>query len=54
VGAGLGAFTPYLIGGLKDGGMSLATAMLSCISVAGVLVLVMLWLGPETRGKALQ
>jgi SHS family lactate transporter-like MFS transporter len=54
VGAGLGAFTPYLIGGLKDTGMPLATAMLSCISVAGVLVLVMLWLGPETRGKALQ
>ena len=33
--------------------MPLATAMLSCIAVAGVLVLMMLWLGPETRGKAL-
>lgn len=53
VGAGLGAFTPFLIGSLQDAGIPLATAMLSCIAVAGVLVLVMLWLGPETRGKAL-
>jgi MFS family permease len=54
VGAGLGAFTPYLIGSLSDSGIPLASAMLSCIAVAGVLVLLMLWLGPETRGKALQ
>ena len=53
VGAGLGAFTPTLIGSLRDSGMSLATAMLGCIVVAGVLVLVMLWLGPETRGRGL-
>lgn len=54
VGAGLGAFTPYLIGRLSDSGVPLATAMLGCIAAAGVLVLLMLWLGPETRGKALQ
>lgn len=54
VGAGLGAFTPYLIGGLRDSGVPLASAMLACIAVAGVLVLVMLWLGPETRGRALE
>jgi SHS family lactate transporter-like MFS transporter len=53
VGAGLGAFTPTLIGSLRDAGFSLATAMLGCIVVAGVLVLVMLWLGPETRGQQL-
>jgi SHS family lactate transporter-like MFS transporter len=53
VGAGLGAFTPFLIGRLQDGGVALATAMLSCIGVAGALVLVMLWVGPETRGKEL-
>jgi len=53
VGAGLGAFTPYLIGSLQDSGVALASAMLSCIVVAGVLVLVMLWLGPETRGQRL-
>jgi SHS family lactate transporter-like MFS transporter len=53
VGAGLGAFTPTLIGSLQDSGMPLATAMLGCMAVAGVLVLVMLWLGPETRGQRL-
>jgi SHS family lactate transporter-like MFS transporter len=53
VGAGLGAFTPALIGRLRDGGMPLADAMLGCIAVAGVLVLVMMWLGPETRGQRL-
>lgn len=53
VGAGLGAFTPFLIGSLQDSGMRLATAMLTCIAVAGLLVLVMLWLGPETRGQRL-
>jgi MFS transporter, SHS family, lactate transporter len=53
VGAGLGAFTPYLIGAMQDAGIALASAMLSCITVAGFLVLLMLWMGPETRGRAL-
>ena len=53
VGAGLGAGTPFLIGALRDSGMTLATAMLLCINVAGVLVLIMLWMGPETRGQKL-
>ena len=53
VGAGLGAVTPFVIGALRDSGMALASAMLACITVAGALVLVMLWLGPETRGQRL-
>ncbi len=53
VGAGLGSFTPFLIGSLQDRGMSLGDAMITCIASAGVLVLIMLWLGPETRGKTL-
>ena len=53
VGAGLGSFTPFLIGSLQDRGMSLSNAMMGCIVTAGVLVLLMLWLGPETRGKRL-
>lgn len=53
VGAGLGSFTPTLIGRLEDGGMGLPDAMLTCIVVASLLVLVMLWLGPETRGRNL-
>lgn len=53
VGVGIGALGPYLIGALQDGGMDLRTAMLWCIASAGVAVLVLLWLGPETRGKPL-
>lgn len=53
VGAGLGSFTPFLIGAMQDRGLGLAAAMLGCIAVAGLLVVVMLWVGPETRGTTL-
>lgn len=51
VGAGIGAFTPTLIGHLKDGGMPLGNAMGLCILVANVLAIALLWTGPETRGR---
>ncbi len=54
VGVGIGSFAPYLIGALQDGGTDLRMAMLSCILTAGVLVIVLLWLGPETRGRELE
>ncbi len=54
VGVGIGSFAPYLIGALQDGGTDLRTAMLFCILTAGVLVIVLLWLGPETRGRELE
>jgi len=53
VGVGIGALGPYLIGAMQDGGLDLRSAMLRCIVAAGVAVLVLLWLGPETRGKEL-
>lgn len=53
VGVGIGAFAPYLIGVLQDGGTDLRKAMLSCIIGGGVGVVTLLWLGPETRGKTL-
>ncbi|MCA1585876.1 MAG: MFS transporter [Acidobacteria bacterium] len=53
VGAGLGSFTPFLIGAVQDRGTPLPVAMLGCIIVAGVLVVGMLWIGPETRGTSL-
>jgi SHS family lactate transporter-like MFS transporter len=52
-GVGIGSFAPYLIGSLQDGGMSLGTAMFYCILTGGVLVITLLWLGPETRGRSL-
>ena len=54
VGAGLGSFTPYLIGALQDNGMALPSAMAACIAASGVLVIALVWLGPETRGRQFQ
>jgi MFS transporter, SHS family, lactate transporter len=51
VGAGLGSFTPTLVGMLQDRGLPLATAMAACIAGSGTLVSILIWLGPETRGR---
>lgn len=53
VGVGIGSLGPLLIGALQDDGMDLRSAMLRCIVGAGMALLVLLWLGPETRGKEL-
>jgi putative sialic acid transporter len=50
VGAGLGSSTPYIVGMMQDRGFALSTAMAACIAGSGAVVIVMLWLGPETRG----
>ena len=50
VGAGLGSFTPTLVGMLQDRGVALPSAMAACIAGSGALLIVLLWLGPETRG----
>jgi len=50
VGAGLGSSTPTIVGMMQDRGYALPTAMAACIAGSGALVIVMLWLGPETRG----
>lgn len=53
-GGGLAAITPTVIGMLEDGGMRLASAMTWCTVLSGLLVLAMLALGPETRGRELR
>src|SRR5262249_11772940 len=50
VGAGLGSSTPFIVGAMQDSGYALSTAMATCIAGSGALVIVLLWLGPETRG----
>jgi MFS transporter, SHS family, lactate transporter len=50
-GAALGSVTPALIGGLQDRGLRLPVAMAGCILVSGVLLVGLIWLGPETRGR---
>jgi SHS family lactate transporter-like MFS transporter len=52
-GAALGAITPTVVGRLRDSGWMLGDAMAVCIVTALVIVVAMLWMGPETRGKTL-
>jgi len=54
VGVGIGAFAPYLIGVLTDAGTALQTAMFWCVIGGGISVIILLWLGPETRGRELE
>lgn len=50
-GAALGALTPFVVGALQDAGWELPHAMAVCLGSALVIVIVMLWSGPETRGR---
>jgi MFS transporter, SHS family, lactate transporter len=50
-GAGLGSITPTLIGALKDRGLTLPVAMGSLIAASCSAAILLLWLGPETRGS---
>ena len=54
VGNGVGAFTPLIVGTLQDRGLPLPTVMGLCIVSGGLLMLLFVWLGPETRGQALR
>jgi hypothetical protein len=38
---------------MQDGGTELQAAMFRCIVGGGIAVIVLLWLGPETRGRQL-
>ena len=51
VGAAVGSATPFVLGQLQDGGMTIGGAMLVSIVISGLLVVAMIWLGPETRGR---
>jgi len=51
-GAAIGSITPTVIGAFQQQGMPLATAMAFVIAVSGVTVAAVIWLGPETRGRA--
>jgi SHS family lactate transporter-like MFS transporter len=50
-GAALASFAATLIGAMIDRGVPVANAMAICIASSGVVVLILLWLGPETRGR---
>jgi SHS family lactate transporter-like MFS transporter len=50
-GAAIGSLTPFVVGSLRDSGWALPNAMAVCIAASLLVVTVMLWLGPETRGR---
>ncbi len=50
-GALVGSFTSFAIGRLVDTGWSLAGAMTTSIGASGLVVSLLIWLGPETRGR---
>ena len=53
LGVGIAASSPSLVGTLQDGGMDLRQAMLMCIVGGATSILLLLWMGPETRGREL-
>jgi SHS family lactate transporter-like MFS transporter len=53
-GALAGSFTSYAIGSMIDAGWTLPRAMTSAIAVSGLAVSLLIWLGPETRGRRFQ
>jgi MFS transporter, SHS family, lactate transporter len=52
VGAAIGALMPYVLGTLQDRGISLTAAMSGAMLTSGLLSAGLIWLGPETRGRA--
>jgi SHS family lactate transporter-like MFS transporter len=50
-GAGIASVAPTIVGALRDRGTELSAAMGLCITASGILALILLWLGPETRGR---
>jgi SHS family lactate transporter-like MFS transporter len=53
-GAAIASVGPTLIGTMNDRGMALNSAMAICIAIGGALVIFLLWLGPETRGRTFE
>jgi MFS transporter, SHS family, lactate transporter len=53
VGAAASSMMPFIVGALQDRGIALANAMAACTAATGALVVLFLWMGPETRGRTL-
>jgi SHS family lactate transporter-like MFS transporter len=50
-GAAIGAIMPWVLGRMQDRGMALTTAMTLAMLVSGILASILIWTGPETRGR---
>ena len=52
-GAAIGALMPFVLGALQDRGFALVNAMSAAMVLSGLAAMV-IWLGPETRGRVLR
>jgi MFS transporter, SHS family, lactate transporter len=50
-GAAMGAVMPYLLGELQDRGISAVNGMSGAMIASAILAMIMVWTGPETRGR---
>lgn len=50
-GAAVGALMPALLGVLQDRGITLVNAMSTAMVISGIVAVVAIWSGPETRGR---
>jgi MFS transporter, SHS family, lactate transporter len=50
-GAAIGALMPWLLGAMQDRGFSAVNGMSATMIASAVVAMVMVWIGPETRGR---
>jgi MFS family permease len=50
-GAAIGAVMPWFVGKMQDRGIELTSAMSIAMVASGMLAAILIWLGPETRGR---
>jgi MFS transporter, SHS family, lactate transporter len=53
-GAAMGAAMPTLLGAMQDRGISAVNGMSMTMVASAILALIMVWVGPETRGRSFQ
>ena len=50
-GAAMGALMPWLLGEMQDRGISAVTGMSATMVASAVVAMIVVWIGPETRGR---
>ena len=50
-GAAIGAVMPWVLGRMQDRGFELTSAMTLAMAISATLAVILIWLGPETRGR---
>jgi SHS family lactate transporter-like MFS transporter len=50
-GAAIGAGMPWVLGRLQDAGIKLTDGMMLAMLISAIVAVILIWLGPETRGR---